>query len=144
MIRRPPRSTLFPYTTLFRSDDRECERQRAEQERDGKRFAEDLGDRARLVDERGAKVAPGGLAEEDGELLRQRLVEAVDLREVLLRLGRERVGAFGHGVERAAWRRVHDQERHERHREQGRYEPQGAGDDVLEHPFPPRGIIALS
>src|SRR4051794_41633848 len=26
MIRRPPRSTLFPYTTLFRSDDR---RQRA-------------------------------------------------------------------------------------------------------------------
>src|SRR5687767_15574793 len=22
MIRRPPRSTLFPYTTLFRSDDR--------------------------------------------------------------------------------------------------------------------------
>src|SRR3712207_9404113 len=26
MIRRPPRSTLFPYTTLFRSDD---ERQRA-------------------------------------------------------------------------------------------------------------------
>src|SRR2546422_4303350 len=24
MIRRPPRSTLFPYTTLFRSLDREC------------------------------------------------------------------------------------------------------------------------
>src|SRR3712207_9243718 len=24
MIRRPPRSTLFPYTTLFRSDVREC------------------------------------------------------------------------------------------------------------------------
>src|SRR5690348_17569573 len=24
MIRRPPRSTLFPYTTLFRSDDREA------------------------------------------------------------------------------------------------------------------------
>src|SRR3712207_8470186 len=23
MIRRPPRSTLFPYTTLFRSDDQE-------------------------------------------------------------------------------------------------------------------------
>src|SRR5256884_9928637 len=23
MIRRPPRSTLFPYTTLFRSDDRQ-------------------------------------------------------------------------------------------------------------------------
>src|SRR2546426_4364669 len=25
MIRRPPRSTLFPYTTLFRSDDRDIE-----------------------------------------------------------------------------------------------------------------------
>src|SRR2546430_9424045 len=25
MIRRPPRSTLFPYTTLFRSDGREVE-----------------------------------------------------------------------------------------------------------------------
>src|SRR5947209_14694424 len=24
MIRRPPRSTLFPYTTLFRSDDETC------------------------------------------------------------------------------------------------------------------------
>src|SRR2546422_8248156 len=26
MIRRPPRSTLFPYTTLFRSDGRNCQR----------------------------------------------------------------------------------------------------------------------
>src|SRR2546426_3893894 len=26
MIRRPPRSTLFPYTTLFRSLDLKCER----------------------------------------------------------------------------------------------------------------------
>src|SRR3712207_7114940 len=25
MIRRPPRSTLFPYTTLFRSDAESCE-----------------------------------------------------------------------------------------------------------------------
>src|SRR3712207_7868113 len=29
MIRRPPRSTLFPYTTLFRSAQQEGERQRA-------------------------------------------------------------------------------------------------------------------
>src|SRR3989442_6946571 len=28
MIRRPPRSTLFPYTTLFRSDASGCERGR--------------------------------------------------------------------------------------------------------------------
>src|SRR5690349_22882408 len=26
MIRRPPRSTLFPYTTLFRSKARQCQR----------------------------------------------------------------------------------------------------------------------
>src|SRR2546430_11115622 len=29
MIRRPPRSTLFPYTTLFRSDASGCRRRRA-------------------------------------------------------------------------------------------------------------------
>src|SRR3712207_8314422 len=28
MIRRPPKSTLFPYTTLFRSEDRESEQAR--------------------------------------------------------------------------------------------------------------------
>src|SRR3712207_8557955 len=30
MIRRPPRSTLFPYTTLFRSVDDDCAGQRAD------------------------------------------------------------------------------------------------------------------
>src|SRR4051812_49870876 len=38
MIRRPPRSTLFPYTTLFRSTDRK----RAEEERDEARRQLDL------------------------------------------------------------------------------------------------------
>src|SRR3712207_7135323 len=33
MIRRPPRSTLFPYTTLFRSSDHDAER-RADERRD--------------------------------------------------------------------------------------------------------------
>src|SRR3712207_7131834 len=32
MIRRPPRSTLFPYTTLFRSDLLEAEERRVRQE----------------------------------------------------------------------------------------------------------------
>src|SRR3712207_8324082 len=32
MIRRPPRSTLFPYTTLFRSDDVVLDRVRAQAE----------------------------------------------------------------------------------------------------------------
>src|SRR3712207_7149657 len=40
MIRRPPRSTLFPYTTLFRSEDRETITRIVE------RFGEDiLGER---------------------------------------------------------------------------------------------------
>src|SRR2546427_9547816 len=30
MIRRPPRSTLFPYTTLFRSKPKRCTRESAE------------------------------------------------------------------------------------------------------------------
>src|SRR2546430_5544801 len=44
MIRRPPRSTLFPYTTLFRSR----ARQRAERQdrKLGERHARDLADRA--------------------------------------------------------------------------------------------------
>src|SRR5690349_8399609 len=40
MIRRPPRSTLFPYTTLFRSwKENECPRCRAEQSECGHREA---------------------------------------------------------------------------------------------------------
>src|SRR3712207_7804590 len=35
MIRRPPRSTLFPYTTLFRSRLLEHERGRVERDADG-------------------------------------------------------------------------------------------------------------
>src|SRR3712207_7063280 len=31
MIRRPPRSTLFPYTTLFRSGERDAAEEQAEQ-----------------------------------------------------------------------------------------------------------------
>src|SRR5213076_52961 len=77
------------------------------------------------------------LAYEDRELLVERPVEAVVGGEVFLRLRRQGVRALGHGVEWAAWRGVHDQEGHERHREQGRYQPQDAGDDVLEHALPP-------
>src|ERR1022692_4983307 len=43
MIRRPPRSTLFPYTTLFRSDDvpdRQCD-----DDRGGGRHPGELADR---------------------------------------------------------------------------------------------------
>src|SRR3712207_9311205 len=46
MIRRPPRSTLFPYTTLFRSREVVLDRLRREEERGG-----DLAVRAPLGDE---------------------------------------------------------------------------------------------
>src|SRR3712207_8080683 len=65
MIRRPPRSTLFPYTTLFRSEeeDRRADREREHDAGVGQR-ALDLADRLLLV----AHVGDGAvqqLAEQD-------------------------------------------------------------------------------
>src|SRR3712207_7392603 len=63
MIRRPPRSTLFPYTTLFRSD-----------EADGAiakvRVAQDLAQEqapavSRADDQHGARVGAGAEAAQD-------------------------------------------------------------------------------
>src|SRR2546430_6464899 len=62
MIRRPPRSTLFPYTTLFRSSAREAH---AGGEVPRKVFRDDAARRADLVhDGRPVTVAlldPGGM-----------------------------------------------------------------------------------
>src|SRR3712207_7929751 len=44
MIRRPPRSTLFPYTTLFRSDEDGRARQVEPQEEDDDRAERAVGD----------------------------------------------------------------------------------------------------
>src|SRR5688572_31505026 len=60
MLRRPPRSTLFPYTTLFRSD------------------AHGAGARVRVAERRGG---------EDAQLDRRRDVAADDLGELHRRLG---------------------------------------------------------
>src|SRR3712207_8730671 len=55
MIRRPPRSTLFPYTTLFRSDPRpvpeRCRRARAGAARAAAMQADHVGQDAALVEE---------------------------------------------------------------------------------------------
>src|SRR2546426_8646770 len=45
MIRRPPRSTLFPYTTLFRSREPVCEKRDEEQHQDHCRPAQQLAHR---------------------------------------------------------------------------------------------------
>src|SRR3712207_8645149 len=61
MIRRPPRSTLFPYTTLFRSSPRP----RDDGERGG---AEDLGARAAgRVQDSGQDRLPAAAAAEERE-----------------------------------------------------------------------------
>src|SRR3712207_8278127 len=65
MIRRPPRSTLFPYTTLFRSDAghrtlRGGERPRPAPCPGG--GAPAVGLRGRDLPDRGAVPEPGGLA----------------------------------------------------------------------------------
>src|SRR3712207_8496610 len=57
MIRRPPRSTLFPYTTLFRSGDGAAEGGRAKEAGVARVLAvadEDVGE-ARIVDVRDAE-----------------------------------------------------------------------------------------
>src|SRR2546423_4145079 len=54
MIRRPPRSTLFPYTTLFRSDVVE----RADDPRPGDRGARPGAGRARRVRDPRARFHP--------------------------------------------------------------------------------------
>src|SRR5688572_32338253 len=55
MIRRPPRSTLFPYTTLFRSDPADAQRLAV---RDFEKAADALGGMFRHADERAAEDLP--------------------------------------------------------------------------------------
>src|SRR2546426_4997260 len=49
MIRRPPRSTLFPYTTLFRSPDPEAARRMCQMLGDFLRMSLSLGARERVA-----------------------------------------------------------------------------------------------
>src|SRR5256885_2410115 len=64
MIRRPPRSTLFPYTTLFRSRPRQQLRQLRP------RDADDLSRRAGRVRERAEEIERGPDAEVFSHLAR--------------------------------------------------------------------------
>src|SRR3712207_8440534 len=68
MIRRPPRSTLFPYTTLFRSQLFELSGglHRVEMTHQG-----DANFIVDLLDENGASVVPMGLVNEIGPLDRK-------------------------------------------------------------------------
>src|SRR5687768_17794716 len=93
MIRRPPRSTLFPYTTLFRSDDvrglafdarvmrRRCERDHGRSEEHTSELQSRLHLVCRLLLEKKKKSGTGGVpgaterdetqSQHDEELLRR-------------------------------------------------------------------------
>src|SRR3712207_8902221 len=58
MIRRPPRSTLFPYTTLFRSRERERDRDDGDQADDA--LEEDGDDREGHAERAHEEQEPGG------------------------------------------------------------------------------------
>src|SRR3712207_8480258 len=61
MIRRPPRSTLFPYTTLFRSSDvRRSVRPAV------RAAGSELCDSGREVEQRNARAAAGSCSRSDG------------------------------------------------------------------------------
>src|SRR2546427_7697613 len=62
MIRRPPRSTLFPYTTLFRSGLHPARPWAPSRDGDPKQRADGCGEGSLAASVRG--VAPGGRSEE--------------------------------------------------------------------------------
>src|SRR3712207_9074115 len=62
MIRRPPRSTLFPYTTLFRSPRRERRRARRRRDRRGRRLGIVVGHWSASWERGGRRGPPRNLA----------------------------------------------------------------------------------
>src|SRR2546429_8563360 len=75
MIRRPPRSTLFPYTTLFRSRSQQDVGDRRTGDRVVRRDAQrvDIHRRARRADIRELLIDDGGRSEEHTSELQSRL-----------------------------------------------------------------------
>src|SRR2546427_13287022 len=121
MIRRPPRSTLFPYTTLFRSEEADSAARAADQ------LADRLADRvedprhleagadelARRVERRELVLPPVAFREEPSQLdrRRERPAELADDLDVLVVEGSRASRGQRHGAEDATSR----QEWHQRH-----------------------------
>src|SRR2546422_6454311 len=89
MIRRPPRSTLFPYTTLFRSQARTLAERAAREARTAARAAQALEDVRRRVAELREQEAHGRSARRGTE---EALAKLTARRGALAELARERVG----------------------------------------------------
>src|SRR3989475_12833847 len=87
MIRRPPRSTLFPYTTLFRSQIEAVALERERSDVEEGRGADDRGDLPpfEVLD----PGEPGVLARDDGAEHRGRHARDLERHAVLERLGGE-------------------------------------------------------
>src|SRR2546428_1377930 len=83
MIRRPPRSTLFPYTTLFRSESGGGRHHGHGQRLDDDR-GEDLASRRADGPEKGG--LPGALGDEDGERSEEHTSELQSRSDLVCRL----------------------------------------------------------
>src|SRR5262249_46289024 len=81
----------------------------------------------------GAEGSGGGGGEEEGERGGGGPREAGGRGGVSLGFGRQGIGAFGDGIERAPRRGVHHEERHEGHGQQRRHQPQDPACGVDEH-----------
>src|SRR3712207_9210674 len=83
MIRRPPRSTLFPYTTLFRSAIRPVSRTEEEDRSTPLEIAIDAGRREPLVPDEPVvlrfSLTPGPTLLRRGDTLRLELASRIDL-----------------------------------------------------------------
>src|SRR3712207_8086142 len=97
MIRRPPRSTLFPYTTLFRSADERCDQPRGTAQAGERSVVGLVG--ARVREQPRADLGDGRSEEHTSELQsRQYLVcrLLLEKKNTLLRISRLQSRALNH------------------------------------------------
>src|SRR6266550_20795 len=93
MIRRPPRSTLFPYTTLFRSPSGSCERPRRDGDQgSGSEPPHGAARGARTVRARGARGARRPRPRDGRGRERRRAAVHLQSHRVLPRAGRRGPG----------------------------------------------------
>src|SRR3712207_9083599 len=95
MIRRPPRSTLFPYTTLFRSQQPPARGVRVDGQGEQQVLGADVGRAEGAGDAVGVEQGTLG-----GRREGRRLVPGLAPRELLLELGTQPVGIGARSEER--------------------------------------------
>src|SRR3712207_1656244 len=87
MIRRPPRSTLFPYTTLFRSALKVLREQFVEDEEFAERFKREAQSAASLSHPKLVQIYDRGEAEDGASYMAMEYVPGGTLKERMLREG---------------------------------------------------------